>query len=132
MEPIISPWIIYFAGIANPLKFALGCITVVGIIFVVVLAVTYNLNEPDSGYNEANRQKCIAFQKAILRYLKLVIIITVVTFLLCVLIPDKDTIIAMVVANMVTIDNLQSTNDFVKSNVQDYVNMIVNAINQVK
>lgn len=38
----------------------------------------------------------------------------------------------MAVANMVTVDNIKNANDFVKSNVQDYVNMIVEAVNKVK
>ena len=29
-------------------------------------------------------------------------------------------------------DNIQGANDFIKSNVQDYVNMIVEAVNKVK
>ena len=57
---------------------------------------------------------------------------TIVSFMLQAFIPDKDTLIAMAVANIVTVDNLQGANDFVKTNVQDYVNMIVEAVNKVK
>ena len=38
----------------------------------------------------------------------------------------------MVVANYITPDNLQGTNDVIKSNLQDYVNIIVEGINKVK
>lgn len=38
----------------------------------------------------------------------------------------------MAVANIVTPENIQGANDFVKTNVQDYINMIVDGINKVK
>lgn len=57
---------------------------------------------------------------------------TFVSFLLQAFIPDKDTLIAMAVANVVTVDNIQGANAFVKTNVQDYINMITDAINKVK
>ena len=37
-----------------------------------------------------------------------------------------------VVANIVTVDNIQGANEFVKTNVQDYINMLTDAINKVK
>ena len=38
----------------------------------------------------------------------------------------------MVVANYITPDNLHGANDVIKSNLQDYVNIIVEGINNVK
>ena len=41
MEPIISPWFIYFAGIVNPLKFALGLIAFLGFIACFIVGGYY-------------------------------------------------------------------------------------------
>jgi len=47
-------------------------------------------------------------------------------------IPSRDVMIAMVVSSYITPDNLYGANEVVKSNLQDYVNIIVEAINKVK
>lgn len=64
--------------------------------------------------------------------LKVIVPITIVSFVLQAFIPDKETLIAMAVANIVTVDNIQGANEFVKTNVQDYINMLTDAINKVK
>lgn len=59
-------------------------------------------------------------------------ILFVTTLLLSVFVPNKQVLISMAVANIVTPENIQGANDFVKTNVQDYINMIVDGINKVK
>ena len=133
MEPIISPWFIYFAGIVDPLKFALGLVSCVGFLALVVAILAYFMNDPCQGTGSPEfKQELETDQRIALRCLRVVLVITVTSFTLQTIIPSKQTMIAMAVANMVTIDNIQSANDFVKSNVQDYVNMIVEAVNKVK
>ncbi len=129
MEPIISPWFIYFAGIVDPLKMALGLVSCVGFIATIFYFVT----DPRQGADSPQyKQELEADHRVAVRCLRIVLVVTVTSFTLQTIIPSKQTMIAMAVANMVTIDNIQSANDFVKSNVQDYVNMIVEAVNKVK
>ena len=133
MEPIISPWFIYFAGIVDPLKFALGLVSCVGFLALVVAVLAYFMNDPRQGTGSPEFKLTLETdQRVALRCLRVALVITVTSFTLQTIIPSKQTMIAMAVANMVTIDNIQSANDFVKSNVQDYVNMIVEAVNKVK
>lgn len=133
MEPIISPWFIYFAGIVDPLKFALGLVSCVGFLALVVSILAYFMNDPRQGtWSPEFKRELETDQRIALRCLRVALVITVTSFTLQTIIPSKQTMIAMAVANMVTIDNIQSANDFVKSNVQDYVNMIVEAVNKVK
>ena len=40
--------------------------------------------------------------------------------------------IAMVVSNYITPDNLHGANEAIKANLQDYINIIVNGIKDVK
>lgn len=47
-------------------------------------------------------------------------------------IPSRDTMIAMVVSSYITPDNLNGANETIKANLQDYIHMIVNSINDVK
>lgn len=132
MEPIISPWFIYLAGIVNPLKFSLGLIAFFCAIACFIICCYYFIESPWEGCSTIERQRAEAKQKASLKLIKIVIPVTFVSFLLQVFIPDKDTMIAMAVANVVTVDNIQGANAFVKTNVQDYINMITDAINKVK
>lgn len=133
MEPIISPWFIYFAGIVDPLKFALGLVSCVCFIAFILAIIAYCMNDPRQGKNCPEfKQELETDQRIALRCLRIALVVTVTSFTLQTIIPSKQTMIAMAVANMVTVDNIQSANDFVKSNVQDYVNMIVEAVNKVK
>lgn len=132
MEPIISPWFIYFAGIVNPLKFALGLISFLGFVACFMVGGYYYIESPCDGCGDEYNRRTETKQKGALKFLKIVGIMTIVSFALQACIPDKDTLIAMAVANIVTVDNIQGANDFVKTNVQDYVNMIVEAVNKVK
>lgn len=133
MEPIISPWFIYFAGIVDPLKCALGLVCCVCFIALVIAIIAYFVNDPRQGtYFPEFRRELETDQRIALRCLRIVLAVTVTSFTLYTIIPSKQTMIAMAVANMVTVDNIQGANDFIKSNVQDYVNMIVEAVNKVK
>lgn len=132
MEPIISPWLIYLAGIVNPLKFALGLIAFIGFIVCFVLGCIYYTEGPCYGFGEERIRKAERKQAVALKLMKVVAPITLVSFLAQVFIPDKDTLIAITIANIVTVDNIQGANEFVKTNVQDYINMLTDAINKVK
>lgn len=132
MEPIISPWLIYLAGIVDPLKFALGLIAFIGFIACFVLGCFYYIKGPCDGCGEEYNRKAERKQAGALKLMKAVAPIIVVSFLLQVFIPDKDTLIAIAVANIVTVDNIQGVNEFVKTNVQDYINMLTDAISKVK
>lgn len=133
MEPIISPWFIYFAGIVDPLKMALGLVSAVFFIALVLAIIAYFMNDPRQGTGSPEfRQELEKDQRIALRCLRIALVVTVTSFTLQTIIPSKQTMIAMAVANMVTVDNIKNANDFVKSNVQDYVNMIVEAVNKVK
>lgn len=133
MEPIISPWFIYLAGIVDPLKEALTLISCVGFIALAIVIVAYFITDPrQGGESPEARQELEADHRVVVRCLRVALVITVTSFTLQTIIPSKQTMIAMAVANMVTVDNIKSANDFVKSNVQDYVNMIVEAVNNAK
>lgn len=132
MEPIISPWLIYLAGIVNPLKFSLGVMAFIGFISFFIVGGFYYCCAPYDGCRDEYRKEAEAKQQGALKLIKIIVPITFVSFLVQAFIPDKDTLIAMAVANIVTVDNIQGANEFVKTNVQDYINMLTDAINKVK
>lgn len=132
MEPIISPLMIYLIGIVNPIKTALLALLGILVVYGLIYTAIYFAKEESPLYSHTLNEEIRISKQGHLKIVKGAWLASFVVFLLYGLVPDKETAIAMAVANMVTIDNIQSTNDFVKSNVQDYVNMIVEAVNKVK
>ena len=63
MEPIISPWLIYLAGIANPLKFSLGLIAFLGAIACFIIGGYYFIESPWEGCSTIERQRAEAKKK---------------------------------------------------------------------
>ena len=60
------------------------------------------------------------------------LICCVIAGMLGALIPSKQVAMAMLVSSYVTPDNLYGANEVIKSNLQDYIDIIVDGINKVK
>ena len=129
MNPIISPILIYLIGISSNIQWLCNLLAGVAIAFAVVATTIYLVNELDAyGYDDDKRYTTRLCRKII----KYSLIHAVILGVIASLIPSKEVATAMVVANYITPDNLQGTNDVIKSNLQDYVNIIVEAINKVR
>ena len=128
MNPIISPILIYLIGISSNIQWLCNLLAGIAISFAVVATTIYLVNEIDAyGYDD-DKQDTVRLCRKIIKYS---IIYAVILGVIASLIPSKEVATAMVVANYITPDNLQGTNDVIKSNLQDYVNIIVEAINRV-
>ena len=129
MNPIISPILIYLIGISSNIQWLCNLLAGIAVSFAVVATTIYLVNEIDAyGYDD-DKQDTVRLCRKIIKYS---LIYAVILGVIASLIPSKEVATAMVVANYITPDNLQGTNDVIKSNLQDYVNIIVEAINKVK
>ena len=109
MEPIISPWIIYIMSVVTGLKVIFTLIAVGAFIFTGCAI-------QEDEYKEAN-----------------IGIITLITAtLIAILIPTRDTLLTMLVASYTTPENLSTLNEIAKTNLQDYIKLITEGINQIK
>ncbi len=63
---------------------------------------------------------------------KLVFIAFVVSLLITLLVPTKDTMYKMLIASYVTTDNIQMVNDAIKTNLQDYLNMLGETVKNMR
>lgn len=128
MEPIISPVLIYLIGVSSNVQWLCSLLASVAIAFAILTSVIYFVNEMDAyGYDDDTR-----YVRLCRKIIKYSLICAVILGIIASLIPSKAVVTAMIVANYITPDNLQGTNDVIKSNLQDYVNIIVEAINKVK
>lgn len=133
MDPIVSPWLIYLISVINSIRifaFLLGLAFSVPLLIYFVsdffnyinenILFPYQLDE----YEELKKRN----SKQIKKYF-----ILCLTFILVgLLIPSKETLITMLIANVITPDNINMSNELIKHNVQDYVNIIVDGINKTK
>ena len=125
MEPIISPWLIYFVSIIENLRNFFNAITFIIIAIDIIIVMGAFIESDDAIAVFYNRKK-----KKIKPFIKLLIALSIICPLLIVFIPSKETIITMYIANMVTPDNLNLANEIFKSNLKDYMDIISNALNK--
>ena len=125
MEPIISPWTIYLINLTHNISQLLLVISTMCLIFSVAATLILIFSYGDYEYEEKLCNKCIKF-------LKYSIPIMFITATINTFIPSRDVMIAMVVSSYITPDNLYGANEAIKANLQDYINIIVNGIKDVK
>ena len=128
MNPIISPVLIYIIGISSNIQWLCNLLAGIAVSFAVVASAICLINEVALYGDDDER----GTTRLCLKIIKYSLIYAVILGVIASLIPSKEVATAMVVANYITPDNLQGTNDVIKSNLQDYVNIIVEAINKVR
>lgn len=116
MEPIINPWLIYAVNMCGDLK----TLAMIGAILIVlpiaILGIEYSM---------------IIYESDKKRYIKigkyLIMIFAVLSFL-AVVIPDRETCLAMLAVYYITPDNIQT----VQGNIIQFVEQLANAVKEVK
>ena len=123
MEPIISPWILYWVSVLSNVNDLIGIINWLSIISII-LAVAVHLVDY---MNYMNGDESVIMPNWI-KYIKISLIVTCISGLLYVFIPDKQTMISMIVVSYITPDNINVSTDYVVELVQ----RIAEAVKEVK
>lgn len=103
MEPIISPWLIYALPLVDTLIITLAIVGMLAITVLVIIYTDYDF------YDKRNSNE-----------VKAIWAVLIISTLLAIFIPSKNTIIAMYIANHVTPDNL--------SNAQELITTIIKQV----
>lgn len=133
MDPVISPWLIYLISVINSIRiFAF----ILGLVFSIPLLI-YFMSDFFNYINENILFPCQLdeyekFKKRNSKQIKKYFILCLTFILVGLLIPSKETLITMLIVNVITPDNINMSNELIKHNVQDYVNIIVDGINKTK
>lgn len=109
MEPIISPWYFYLAGIVEYIGMALKIGA--GLLGFLVVMVILDCEE------ESTKKLCIWAGVA-----------TVMMLFVAAFIPDKQTAYTMLAASVITPDNIQT----VQGNLVDFITDIAKSMQEVK
>ena len=114
MEPIISPWLIYFAAVVE--SFRSACILLLFICIAVSIVICMEINDTyDIKY--LVKYKC---------WLKRSIALCIIFGMLVILLPTKEMCMAMIAASYATTDNIQA----VQGNIIDFIAKLTEAVSQ--
>lgn len=107
MEPIISPWIIYWIHVFDKINIACALVTIIG---SIVFGITWlvGITEDD---------------KDLINFAKKASIVIAICATILMVVPDKQTMMAMIAANYITPENVQ----LVQENIVDFIKKIVEA-----
>lgn len=146
MDPIISPWIIFWLQALVNLdklnQFAFFIILFLDALWLFnFIAIKGEIDAYNSyievGYKELNynsKSKEEEYLNAkkdmdLLNKFKIPLIILTIFSLVCIIfIPSKEMMITIVASSYVTPDNISAANEVFKTNLNDYINIIADAI----
>lgn len=146
MDPIISPWTIFWLQALINLdklnQFAFFIILFLDALwlfnFIVIKGAIDSYNSYlEVGYKELNytsmskEEEYLNAKKEmdLLKKFKIpLIVLTIFSFFCIIFIPSKEMMIAIIASSYVTPDNINTANEVFKSNLNDYVNIIADAI----
>lgn len=109
MEPIISPWFIYFAEMCNGFK-VLFILLLVG---SVVANIYFGSCVIDNDWRTEEEQKINA------KMFKISIVVTIIGALGVIFVPTTDTVYKMIIFNNITTNNIEKGKDYVED-IIDY------------
>ena len=109
MEPIISPWVIYVIHVLSSLHDTAMVFLTISCILAIIMFLPAIIEEAEEPQ----------------KYLKMAVIIAAVSGGVIIIIPDKDSMIAMIAVSYITPDNIQ----LVQGSIVDFVKQISEAVN---
>jgi len=113
MEPIISPWVIYWINVLSNLNSLAQILCCISFVLVALCIPEYFCID----IGDDIRYK-------IIRVFKVSIIVLVISALCCIFIPTKNDMIAMLVLSYITPDNV----NLVQDNMVEFVKRIIDII----
>lgn len=105
MNPIISPWLIYFAELADSINMTFLFVALIAFIIMAFAFIPYMDNKKDETLKQCLKKSFIWF---------------CISIAILVITPSKDTVYTMVVLDNVTTDNIQAIGKTGKD-VVDYI-----------
>ena len=111
--PIINQMYLYLIEVLHNLDVINNIIFIVLAFITLVTGSMYIIDDYTREQLKPHKGKIIALFVAFL-----------ISGMIAVLVPTKDAMYKMLIASYVTTDNIQIVNDAIKTNLQDYLNML--------
>lgn len=116
MEPIISPWIIYLIHVTSVTSCVANLIALFSVIGVALTAIFSAIEDEDIEFGNMRK----AF--------KVSTIVFAISVVVSIIVPDRETMLAMLTLSFVTPDNIT----LVQDNLVDFIQRVVEACRGVK
>ena len=118
--PIIDPMYLYLIEVLHNLDVLNQGVFILASIIMVMLVIFY----PESiKYDEDKKFK---------KYIYICGFVWLISSIICVFVPTKNAMYKMLIASYVTTDNIQIVNDAIKTNLQDYLNMLGETVKNMR
>lgn len=119
--PIIDPMYLYLIEVLHNIDALNQIVFFVLAMLVCFLVFLYFVEDEAREKIQANKSKVI-----------LLFVVFIGSGLIAVLVPTKDAMYKMLIASYVTTDNIQIVNDAIKTNLQDYLNMLEETVKNMR
>lgn len=119
--PIINPMYLYLIEVLHNIDALNQIVFFVLVMLVCFLVFLYFVEDEAREKMQANKSKVM-----------LLFLVFIGSGLIAVLVPTKDAMYKMLLAHYVTTDNIQLVNDAIKVNLQDYLNMLGEAVKNLR
>ena len=130
--PIINPMYLYLIEVLHNLDVINNIILVVLAAMVFVVGAAYKSVVFSGGaayiFEERTREELNQHKGKIIA----LFVVFVTSVMIAVLVPTKDAMYKMLIASYVTTDNIQLVNDAIKTNLQDYLNMLGETVKNIR
>lgn len=125
MDYIINPWWFYLVSVLSTLHFIAICGAVLSVLTCLMLVGCYWDHENNYAHDDTYTNKLIGIAK------KLGVVL-VVCVTLIIIVPSYATMTKMMIANVLTTENIKSGTDFTQDQIGKLVDKITDAAIRVK
>lgn len=129
-EPIISPWLIYWAGRMDMIHnfcIVAGFLLTMGAGISITISITGIVSSRTDCGSDYN-----GFGKAFLNFTKKLTCVALIVDALAIAVPTKDEMIAMYVAGRITPANIKAAGEFTDKSVDKLIEKILKASKAIK
>lgn len=120
--PIINPMYLYLIEVLHNIDVLNQGLFLLLSIAMFILAGLY------IGVDEMPEEEIVSLKW----WTKAIGAIWLVSLSICIFVPTKDVMYKMLIASYVTTDNIQIVNDAIKTNLQDYLNMLGETVKNMR
>ena len=119
--PIIDPMYLYLIEVLHNLDVLNQGVSIILTIGLSIFSCIWLLEDDVRELSKPHKGKIIALFVAF-----------IISGLIALLVPTKDAMYKMLLAHYVTTDNIQLVNDAIKTNLQDYLNMLGETVKNLR
>lgn len=126
MKHIIDPWIFYKINLVSNLK---SFLMILILICIGIIIASY-FTEGDEYYDETDPEKRKLVTKKHKTIKKSCVLVSIFSLIFMVFIPSEETMMKMLIADTLTVENIDDGKEYVEGNMKEFIMEIVDYIDE--